>query len=251
MTSQSSRKFLRTLGQGSAIAALYTSCALIMNESAMAGLAFNPPGGGAPQGTRGGASRGDMCIQNPTLPSPQQFMVLTPTDSNYGLTLKERPQFFAYVPSTSARQAFFSLRDENGGVIYQTRFAIARSGGIIQLSLPQSVPALEVGKSYQWGIAILCSDKLRADSPFVSAWIKRTQPTEKLVEQLKQPPSLEQAKLYGTSGIWYDTLTVLAELKLKQANNASLADAWKDLLGTVGLGEVASEPMVGRVSLTN
>lgn len=252
MTTRYPQKFHRSLVAGPLLTALCISSSLLVIETAVAGISFNPPGGGAPQGTRGGASRGDViCTQNPTAPSRQQFMLLTPADSNYGLTLAGHPRLFAYIPPTTARQAFFSLKNEDGGVVYQTRFAIAGNGGVVQLNLPESIPALVVGKNYQWGIAVLCSGKLRPDSPNISAWVKRVEPVGKLGEQLPSSPSLEQVKLYGTNGIWYDTLATLADLKLSQSSDTSLTQTWNDLLGAVGLGEVASQPLVERVSLTD
>lgn len=247
MKLQHAQNMLIFLRQASAVTAFSISCAFSLSEAVTAQMIFNPPAGGAPQGTRGGASRGDLvCAQNSTGSSPRQLIVLAPTEHQYGLTLVERPKFFAYIPPTSAREAVFSLKDEAGEVIYQAKFAIAEAGGIAQISLPDTAPSLEIGKTYQWGIAVLCSGKLRADSPFVDAWIKRIQPSASLAEQMKQSSSLEQAKFYSMNGIWYDALMVLAELKSERADDTHVRILWKDLLGSVGLNAIASEPLSQR-----
>jgi hypothetical protein len=205
---------------------------------ALAGSAvtFNPPRGGAPQQTRGGASRGEVCVQSPTEIAPQLVALIPPSDQI--LTLKAHPTFFVYVPPTSAQAAFFSLRNETGQVTYQTTLPIVATGGILRVDLPDTAPALEVGQSYQWGIALLCSGKLRPDSPFVNSWVQRSQPSGEMVADTA--PSLERAALYGSSGIWYDTLSTLADLQQQQPNNAELTTIWQNLLNSVQLNSVSS-----------
>ncbi|MGA7938076.1 MAG: DUF928 domain-containing protein [Kovacikia sp.] len=215
---------------------------LLSSVSAWAGVPFNPPKGGAPKG-RGGASRGDMtCSANPAQ-FIQRFMPLTPANSNYGLTVAQRPTLFAYVPPTSAQKVFFSLKEENGRVHYQAMLPIGNNGGILRIELPESVPPLMLGKRYQWGVAVACDGRLRPDSPFVSSWIQRVEPASKLVEQASQKPSIEQATMYGTNGIWYDTLATLANLRRQQPDNPTLRSTWSDLLSSVGLKEIAAEPL--------
>jgi hypothetical protein len=215
---------------------------LLPGVSAWAGVPFNPPSDGAPKG-RGGASRGDRtCSANPA-EFLHHFMPLTPTNSNYGLTVSQRPTLFAYIPPTSAPKAFFSLKEENGPVHYKTTLPIANNGGILRIELPESMPPLMVGKRYQWGVSVLCDGKLQPDSPFISSWIQRVEPSAKLVEQVSQVPSIEQATLYGTNGIWYDTLVTLADLRRDQPNNSTLESTWSDFLSSVGLDEIASEPL--------
>ncbi len=194
-------------------------------------VTFNPPRGGAPQQTRGGASRGD---------TEPQLIALTPHSAS-GLTLKAYPTFFVYIPPTAAQKAFFSLRDEAGQVTYQTTLSIAdlpiASGGILRVDLPDNAPALQVGKSYQWGIALLTSGKLRPDSPFITSWIQRRQPSTIIADA---EPSLENAALYGSSGIWYDALSTLADLRQQQPNDVELTTIWQNLLNSAELNSVPS-----------
>lgn len=205
-------------------------------------VTFTPPGGDAPYQTRGGASRGDVaCTQN-TSDTEQKFTPLTPT-SSYGLTFSEHPVFFAYIPPTSAQAAFFSLTDEQGEVYYQTTMPIPTTGGLVEVAIPDTSPPLEVGKSYQWGMAILCSGRLRPDSPFISSWVKRTELSVDLANRLNAASPLEQAALYGGHGIWYDTLAKLVELRTEQPTDPTLSANWDRLLHSVGLDAVAATPV--------
>jgi len=223
-----------------AMPAFAMSAANIIKED----VTFNPPRGGAPSQTRGGASRGDIaCSRDATSRQEQQFVALTPT-SNYGLTLADRPTFLAYIPPTTAHEAFFVLKGEDGQVYYQNTLPIPSEGGVMRLPLPEAAPSLEVGKSYQWGMAILCSGRLRPDSPFISSWIQRTALDAALVNRLNTVSPIERAALYGANGIWYDALATLADLRMQQPENTTFSSTWETLLNSVELNRVATAPLL-------
>jgi Domain of Unknown Function (DUF928) len=212
-----------------------------LSTEAKAGIPFNPPTSGAPTG-RGGASRGDKtCSSNPVEFS-RRFQSLTPINSNHGLTMRPRPTLFAYVPPSPASQVFFSLKDESGMTHYETFIPISKPG-ILEIKVPDSVRPLEVGKQYSWGVALLCSGELTPGTPFITSWIKRVVPSANVASALQKPASLEQAILYGSKGIWYDTLETLATLQKQQPSNTQIKANWKELLNLVGLGEISTEAL--------
>ena len=221
---------------------LYVGCVSLSAEISQAGTVFNPPGGSAPSG-RGGASRGEVACSSNPIEFSRHFLPLTPVDSKYGLTVSERPTFFVNIPPSSAQKAFFSLKDERGKVYYQAMLPINKQGGIMRIDLPQSISPLDIDRPYQWGIAALCSGKLKPDSPFVSSWIKRVSPSTNLMNQLTKAAPIERTALYSTNGIWYDTLTTLADIRQQQPNNTNLLSTWNALLNSVGLGEIAGQPL--------
>jgi Domain of Unknown Function (DUF928) len=209
------------------------------SAQAEAGIPFNPPTSGAPVG-RGGASRGDQtCSTNP-VDFSRRFQSLTPVNSNYGLTLRPRPTLFAYMPPSSASQVFFSLKDEHGNTQYEAFIPISKPG-VLEIKIPDSARPLEVGKQYVWGVAILCSGTLTPNSPFITSWIQRVKPSAEIASSLKETASLEQAILYGSNGIWYDTLHTLSMLQKQKPNNTEVRANWKELLNFVGLGEISTE----------
>ena len=207
-----------------------------------AGAAFNPPGGSAPSG-RGGASRGEIACSSNPIEFSRHFVPLAPVNSNYGLTTLAYPTFFVNMPSSSAQKAFFSLKDEKGKVYYQTVLPINQQGGIMRIDLPQSAAPLVVEQRYQWGVAILCSGKLKPDSPFVSSWVQRVLPSVSLTNQLAKATPIDRAALYSSNGIWYDTLTTLDDTRQQEPNNSTLLSTWNTLLNSVGLSEIGSQPL--------
>jgi len=214
---------------------------LIASESAFS-VPFTPPTGGAPSG-RGGASRGGVCTGDGAA-SHQQFIPITPSNSQSGLTLAERPTFLVNVPESTAQRIFFTLKDESGRVHYQATLPTERKPGILQIKLPAGVAPLVVDQQYEWGVAILCDDRLQPNSPFVSSQIRRIAAPAKLITQLSKASPVDKVTLYRTNGIWYDAIATLASFRKQEPGNSSLQSAWSDLLNQAGIGEVATQPLL-------
>lgn len=220
------------------IATVLSTGFLTTEMPAGAEVSFKSAGGGAPAG-RGGASRGDTtCSDNPA-EFARRFIPLTPANASDGVTTAERPTLFAYIPPSSAPKVFFNLRDEQGRVHYQTVLPLAKGGGIMRFEVPASTPPLTIGKRYQWGVALLCTGKLRPDSPFISSWIQRVAPSLSDAGKV----TLRNRETTMATNVWYDRLTALADIRRqKQQDSKSFAE-WQKFLSTAGLGEIASEPL--------
>lgn len=205
-------------------------------------VTFDPPGSGKPDDTAGGASRGGGCPQEVT--SLGGCVVpLMPTNTE-GLTTSERPTFFIYVPENSAKEVFFSLIDENNKNHYQTKIPLTGKSGILQFTLPENTPPLEVGKNYRWTFIAIGEQGLRPDSPGVQGKIRRIEPDATLRAQIPNVTPIERAALYGKNGIWYETVASLAEARKLQPSNADLVTKWEQLLKSVGLEAIASQPLL-------
>lgn len=215
----------------------------IISSRSVVQVTFEPRGDGTPDDTAGGASRdGGICPQDSVaLGSP--VTPLMPATLQ-GLTLAEHPTFFVYVPQTSAQKALFVLKDASEDYYYQKTISIPRTAGIVSFKLPTDAPALEIGKSYKWSFVMMCGEALRPDSPRVEGQVERIEPTPALSARLETLSSLERAALYGKDGVWYDTLTSLADLRRSQPNDVGLATTWEELLKSVGLGGIANQPLI-------
>lgn len=205
-------------------------------------VTFEPPKDGKPDSTVGGASRGEPCPQE--LSSAGGCLKPLMPQSKDGLTVSERPTFLVYIPPNSANEIFFRLVGETNNYRYQTKITGTSGGGVVSIKLPDSAPALEVGKNYKWTAIATGAEGIRPDSPGVRGEIRRIEPSPELKIQLEKVTPLERAALYGKAGIWFDTVGTLAELKRAQPEDATLAYAWKQLLGSVGLEAVAATPLL-------
>jgi Domain of Unknown Function (DUF928) len=204
---------------------------------------FEPPAREAPKRTTGGGSRDEgQCLLKTSSKTNALVSPLLP-HTNLGLTLKARPTIFVYIPKTSARKAFFSLQDEENNHHHQMSVQLPSHGGVIGIQLPQDAPPLQVGKHYKWSLVTICGQTLEPDNPQVTGWVRRVTPDASL-PALNSTDSLESVVQLAKKGVWYDTLSILAQLRQERPNDANLAKHWYELLTSVGLGAIATEPVV-------
>jgi hypothetical protein len=205
----------------------------------MAQVTFNPPKEQAPKRSTGGASRdASTCGADMSATTKASVTPLLPK-TNIGLTVAERPSILIYVPQTNAKKALFGLQDEQGKHSYRTTLSLPQKPGVIEINLPSSVSALKIGKNYQWSLVMICTEELEPDSPWVSGWIRRVESNRNLNNQ----PTLELASKLANMGIWYDSLSTLAELKRRQPNNPTVVTSWQQLLHSINLNEIAEAPL--------
>ncbi|MCP2729431.1 DUF928 domain-containing protein [Limnofasciculus baicalensis] len=212
----------------------------------------NPPlpDNGTPQTNRGTGTRGD-CIYKAESP-PLTHLA---GEKNFELTVSEHPTFWVYVPYTSAEvpSGEFSLQDGDEDV-YRTRFQLPAKAGVVGISLPSTNKSLEVGKTYRWYFEINCpsSDSTNQKTPdSVTGIVKRVSPSIQLAEELKTAKTpLERIAAYTKHSIWYETLTELAQLRLKEPENPTINKLWVDLLTdeNIGLNSIAPQPIAGSVT---
>ncbi|MBI4785295.1 MAG: DUF928 domain-containing protein [Oscillatoriophycideae cyanobacterium NC_groundwater_1537_Pr4_S-0.65um_50_18] len=217
-------------------------------QSSIPQVFFKPSGTGQPPRTRGAGSRNDRhCPQDvPTrlgssTPAPLALTALVPS-SQEGLTESERPTVWVYLPKTSARQMVLSIR-KNGSQPHSQRFLpLTGDPGIVGIPLDENAPPLEIDKSYQWAVVLLCGDRPNPNDPVVAAWVRRVAPSDSIN---RPQESLERAAWYGERGIWYDALTTLAEARRSQPIDPAFTEIWANFLTqpTVGLSAIANEPL--------
>lgn len=195
------------------------------------------PGRLTSAGTRG--SWGD-CFVNSRYPVP-----LTPTDYEVQLTISGKPKFLFYIPETTkAIQGLeFVLREAEGSktTIYRKTFESVQQGGIISIGIPDDRPSLEVGKEYFWGLSMVCNFDDRDQDWTSKGTIKLVTNDEFSQGAERSTNPLEQAMVYAAAGLWENALSILADLRLQNPNDAQVKSYWVDLLTSVELGEVAEE----------
>ncbi len=198
-----------------------------------------PPNIGAPSQRKAGGSRNTQSQQK----------VLTALAPEYsgsqlvlGSTTQMRPTFWFYVPYKSdSTYAKLVLEDENNQTIYKT--PLTGTPGVVSVSLPSTSSALKIGKRYHWYFNIYCNQ----DNEFITSVEGDVQllGLNPIVQsELNKATPQQQVALYADNGIWYEALTTLANLRRTYPQDAKLADDWASLLESVGLQNIAAEPIV-------
>jgi hypothetical protein len=208
-----------------------------------------PTGLGTVSGRRTGMGSRDNCPNVETeltalVPLYKQQKGQSSLDIVGGVTTSERPTFWFNVPYTKDSpnlNAEFILKDSTDNDIYQTAIALPSKPGIISVALPSTV-ALEIGKTYRWYLKISCGQQLTAKVPiYVGGTIQRVNLDFYTEQQLKAATnSQEKVTIYAANGIWFDSITELAQLRLTNPHDASIVDDWHSLLQSVGLDKIST-----------
>ncbi len=206
---------------------------------------YVPPKRGLPGRREGGGTRGNC--QSPILLAPNDHI---------GVTTSEHPSFFWYVANPTPVE--FMLMEEGldgtDEAVFQTKIQ-ASEAGIMQLQLPANSPPLKLNRSYTWIVTIYCDPQSLVQEPFfMQAMIQRVLPDINLVAQLRTASPENYPATYAAAGIWYDTLTTLANLRHSRPADTQLKAEWADLLRAIKLpNPVVNAPLVnipGLVPLT-
>lgn len=185
---------------------------------------------------------GAVCIQ-----SKKRLIALVPgLDLDVQKTTKANPSFFFYVPQTSAPVIELVLQNEQEEVVYQKTLPAPSKPGIISWSVPADAnfSGLQVGKSYQWYFSLICDRRERSSDFVISGYIERIAPKQELKSQLEKANLQEQATIYALSGIWENSLTILAQLRKSQPNDLIIKNDWEDLLRSGDLAQIVQEPLL-------
>jgi hypothetical protein len=203
-------------------------------------FSFIPPeDSGQPRTNRAGGRRDQLC--NNSMPTPSLTLLIPPT--NQGITTAAHPTFLAYLPQTSAQNAFLKLEDEDNNYHYHTTFELPEGAGVVSFPIPDTAPVLEPGRYYKVSLAMICDQILDPNDPVVEGWIKRVELDTLPASQPLQGTSLELGAWHARNGIWFDALRILADLRRAEPNNLDAIAAWEELLQSVGL------EIVGTVAL--
>ncbi len=212
-------------------------------------LSFNAPEPpddiNAPGHRTGGGKRGCENMSKPLTGSKEKLLtalvpLYRPKVSGLvlGLTTASDPIFWFYVPYSPTLAAEFVLQDTAGQTVYQTPITLSGTPGVVSLSLPSTASPLEIGKRYHWYFNIYCQPQ--QPPVFVHGWIQRKPLNPTLKSQLEQATAKQRVTLFAAQGFWYDALTASAAKSRSDPRDTD----WAALLRSVGLDDIATEPMV-------
>ncbi|MDF5729590.1 MAG: DUF928 domain-containing protein [Rhizonema sp. PD38] len=161
-------------------------------------------------------------------------------------TASERPTFWFYVPYTqdlANLSSEFILQNSMGKDVYRNAIALPPKPSVIGIPLPNTVTPLEVGKTYHWYLKVHCQQT--ASVPvYVEGDIQRVNLDSRVMQQLAAADPQKKIIIYAKEGIWFEALTMLAQKRLSNSNDASVKEAWQSLLQSVNLGNIATAPLV-------
>ncbi len=194
---------------------------------------------GMPTYRRDGGSRsnGENCLVN----NSHNMVAIIP-ENTVALTASTSPKLFFYIPETSKSKTLeFVLRNEEDKMMYEA-FITTNGQGIVSVEVPAEVQAnlLKEKQNYHWYLSMICNYQQRSQDIVVEGWMRPEEIDATTKKELAEANAVEQADLYHQQGLWHDALSVLVEHKHADSVEAK----WAELLDSVGLEELASEPFV-------
>ncbi len=196
---------------------------------------------GAPDNRRSAGSRSDCLSANNQI---NELVSLMPSKNNIGTTLSNYPTIFVYVPQTNNKQGEL-LVTEGNTTIYNSTIELSSQAGIINLDILKNSngSGLAAGRDYKWTFTIICNPLNRSEDEYVSGYIKRIDNSQ-LEAEIQQIPTDERLDFYAKKGIWIETLNTIVQMRQNNPQDSALVNDWESLLESVGLGDVASQPLI-------
>ena len=156
--------------------------------------------------------------------------LITTTSANLSL--------WFFVNNNNKMSAELIVIDQQGKILGSHNFNLLQNSGVIQINLPSTV-SLQVNQTYSWEVALICDPVDRSKDKYVEGQIKRIQLSQQQQDKLQEIiDPLEKARFYAKSELWDETLNSVAQLR------PTLPEAWEDLLASVGLEKINSEPFL-------
>ncbi len=212
---------------------------------------FEPPTSNpTPTISIGGGRRGSdgQCMKDINIQSrsgkikkslDQQLIPLIP-NNKIGLTISANPTLSAYIPETSAIAVEVTLENMQGKGISSKRIELTNTPSVVNVQF-ETTP-LEVGKDYKWLISVICETGDPEDN-FSEGIIRRIKPDSTLMNKLEKASAIEKVYIYAKSGIWYEAIADLVNLRLSEPSNPELKTNWLNLLKSSSLESLANAPL--------
>lgn len=201
-------------------------------------LGFRPTSSGAPGNRESGANRSGACALG------DQGLVALMPNNNLAQTATPHPAVYAYFPANTAGFAEFTLYEEGSDeLVYGTLFNVTGDAGLVTIDVPDNatVSPLRAGQRYYWYLSLICNVRNRASDMTVQGSFERVSGGD--ISRRLQGVSIDQQPfVYADAGLWPETLTSL--VKSSQSNPGLAEQNLKDLLQSVGLTELANEPLL-------
>ncbi len=195
---------------------------------------------GLPYNRRDAGSRGNCLAKG------RDVVALVP-DRPINKTISTSPQLFFYIPKIEqAKEIEFILRNNEDELVYKQLFTPNNQEGIISLSIPETVTenSREANQNYHWYLSLICDHKHRSQDIVLEGWIEYVQLNNSVEAKIDASDSITKSNLLQQEGIWYDALSILAKQKNLDSDSIVIQTKWSQLLKSIGLSDLASEPLV-------
>jgi hypothetical protein len=184
-----------------------------------------------PGGRVGGSSRGSEA-------GDLTLFVLAPEDHT-GLTTQEQPVLYWYMSRPTSFLIMFTLiTDQSVKPLVEEPLTIPLRSGLQRVRLADYGVHLSPGVHYQWSITFLVDSEHSSKNLLAGGAIEYLEPSPAFRTRLIQAAKRDIPHLYAAEGLWYDTVSALADLLESSPHDVWLRRQRSSLLQQVALPEV-------------
>lgn len=183
----------------------------------------------------------------PVAPPLQAGEGITADEAPVNQTVLAHPTILVRVPDLPSATISFTLQNEDATAeLYSTQFELTGDEkGIVGIQIPTSAEPLAVGQKYAWQalISSSCGPNLGDFRLGIGSWLERVESTSQL-DAIEQAPMRDRLTLYAEAGIWQETVSTLAQLRLENPGDTDMNESWASLMQSVNLEELAADPIL-------
>ena len=209
------------------ISSCFLLAAPVIANTKKTNRSYNPPSSEEIEQKRtvgsGSRSQCSSPFENNTL------TLLVPPEEKVHYTTTSNPSLYFYATKSAAIPLKFNLvipEPINKNPLIETILLIEHPG-IYKINLPNNIK-LANNQIYLWQIGIPCNNNPENINQVLQAAIERVKLSDQFNNQLKfTHSSLERAKIYANSGIWYDALNYA----LQKSRDSSKSVTYAQKLG--------------------
>lgn len=184
-----------------------------------------------PGGRVGGSSRGSEA-------GDLTLFVLAPEDHT-GLTTQEQPLLYWYLSRPTSFSIMFTfITDQSDKPLVEKFLTVLPHLDLQRVRLADYGVRLLPGVHYQWSITLVVDPEHSSKNLLAGGAIEYLEPSLTFRTRLTQAAKRDMPRLYAAEGLWYDTVSTLADLLESSPHDVWLRRQRSSLLQQVELPEV-------------
>lgn len=194
---------------------------------------YQLPKVGKPTGRVGGGRRGGFAA------FPEVYAIVP---DHVGYTTSSQPVLYWYLSEKAHGNVRFELTlidQESIEPLLDTAFSPPTRAGLQRISLADHGVKLRPGEEYQWSVSLVPDPKDRSKDMVTSGWIEVVPKPAGFEDDLAAAGPDGAAAVYGSAGLWYDTLD--ATMAQVEKGDEQARSQLSGLLTEIGLPTTAAQ----------
>ena len=188
---------------------------------------YIPPLRGAPLNRIGGGTRGTY----------ENIKILSLSPDHTGLTIKNQPKLYFYLPTSTNNSIEFILINENmEEPLIETNLSV-KNKGLQVIDISKFNVQLKEENTYQWYVSLKQNTEQPSLDIVSGGLIKYVKAPSELTKNMSKKTSELTSFDYAKAGIWYETVSSIIEESTSGNNKENINSQLSSLLSQAGINQ--------------